>query len=181
MPPILHIGCSAVAICLLLCATPLLSLAACSGSDVTDNSASQHRPDPRYSPREVVGLAFEALAHKDVPYRDAGIRTVFCFASPANKRITGPFARFALMLHRHAFGPMLHHAEAEYRPIQLRAVRVRQAVVLTARSGQPVGYRFELSRQMEPPFQGARMADSVMRFEGVMPSQQARADTQVRM
>jgi hypothetical protein len=34
---------------------------------------------------------------------------------------------------------------------------------------------------MEPPFQGARMADSVMRFEGVMPSQQARADTQVRM
>ncbi len=142
--------------------------------DSSKSLATQPKPSPEYSPKEVVRLLVEALADNDDPYANAGIDTVYRFASPANKRITGPLAHFTLMLHGRTYGPMLDHTAAEYSPMRIQGGRARQAIVLTTAGGQRVGYVFELSLQKQPPYEGAWMTDSVVRFE--VPSlQQARA------
>ena len=54
----------------------------------------QTKPDPSLSPQDVVSIQIEALRNNDTPYENRGIEVTFNFASPANKRITGPLERF---------------------------------------------------------------------------------------
>ena len=57
-------------------------------------SDSVPQPSPELSPREVVQLQVEALGTNDEPFAQAGVKAAFDFASPANKRATGPLERF---------------------------------------------------------------------------------------
>lgn len=127
--------------------------------------AHQIQPDPGYGPGEVIRLLLEALAHNDAPYQDAGIKTVYRFASPANKRLTGPLAHFTLMLHGPAYGPMLDYVAVEYGPLEVGVRRAQQPVIVTSSAGKRIGYIFELSRQTAAPFKGAWMTDGVTRVE----------------
>ena len=58
----------------------------------------QTEPDPSLSPQDVVSIQIEALQHNDTPYVDRGIEVTFNFASPTNKRVTGPLERFKAMV-----------------------------------------------------------------------------------
>ena len=51
-------------------------------------------PDPSYGAERVVGIQLDALGSNDDPIPDAGINTAYNFASPANRRQTGPLDRF---------------------------------------------------------------------------------------
>ena len=66
-------------------------------------------PGPEYGPADVVRIQVQALAHNDTPYRNAGIEVAFRFASPANKRVTGPLWRFIQMLYNPTYRPFLDH------------------------------------------------------------------------
>lgn len=52
-------------------------------------------PDPRLSPADVVRIQLESLRTNGLS--DNGIDTTYRFASPSNKKVTGPYARFAQM------------------------------------------------------------------------------------
>ena len=52
-------------------------------------------PKPELTPEQVVEIQVEALRKNDVPTPDAGIATTFRFASPGNRKVTGPLERFA--------------------------------------------------------------------------------------
>jgi hypothetical protein len=67
------------------------------------------RPSPQLSAAEVVTIQLEALQHNDEPYIDAGIAQSWLLAHPANKRVTGPYSRFADMLRSPAFAAILDH------------------------------------------------------------------------
>ncbi len=110
-------------------------------------------------------LQIEALGDNDRPYSDAGIEITFRFASPANKKVTGPLQRFIEMVHNPAYRPMLNHRGARYGKLKQDGHQAFQTVILIAREGGPVGYRFQLSKQTEVPFKDCWMTDSVMRFE----------------
>ena len=57
------------------------------------------RPDPSLAPALVVRLQLLALsAARQVADRAAGFDKAFCFASPSNKRFTGPAQRFGQMI-----------------------------------------------------------------------------------
>ncbi len=45
------------------------------------------KPDPVYTPDEVVGIQMRALGKNNQPYDNAGIELTFRFASPGNKKI----------------------------------------------------------------------------------------------
>ncbi len=47
------------------------------------------------------------------PYEDRGIEVTFNFASPTNKRMTGPLERFKVMVRNSVYGPMINHRSAE--------------------------------------------------------------------
>ena len=116
-------------------------------------------PHPDLTPRQVVAVQLEALRANDDPHPDAGIATTFGFASEANRRVTGPVARFANMLHNPAYRPMLNHSSAQSGPMQVEGDVARTQVVLLGGDGRLVAYDFTLSRD---PATGCWLTDSVL-------------------
>lgn len=147
--------------------------------DRETNPGASSWPSADYSPRQVVRLVVEALARNDVPHADAGIAAVFRFASPANRRITGPLGRFTRMLHGQTYGPMLDHLAAAYGVLRIDGRYAVQPVIITTADGERAGYVFELSRQTRPPYAGVWMTDAVRRFEVEQDLRQARGPSQV--
>jgi hypothetical protein len=119
-------------------------------------------PSPDWSPEDVVRLQVDALGRNDMPHDDAGIEAAFRFASPANKRATGPLERFRLLFETEAYGPMLDHDGARYSAVQQTATQARMGVMLSTESGS-VGYVFRLSKQTQTPYQDCWMTDGVRR------------------
>ena len=126
------------------------------------------QPSPDLSPEEVVRAQLGALQHNDEPFEDAGIGTAFNFASPNNKRATGPLERFALLFDTPAYRPMLNHASADYGPFEIRGDAARGRVVLSTPQGERVGYEFTLSRQTGT-LEGVWLTDGVRRYEVPQP------------
>ncbi len=122
-------------------------------------------PSPAYGPDEVIRLQLEALAANDDPHEDAGIEVAFRLASPANKRVTGPLARFIAMEHNALYGPLLNHRAVRYGALRLEDDPAAQTVIVTAGDGEVVAYLFVLSRQQGGACDGCWMTDSVLRFE----------------
>jgi hypothetical protein len=128
-------------------------------------SDSIPEPSPELSPRKVVQLQVEALGANDEPYEDAGIEAAFNFASPANKRATGPLERFRTLFDTPAYGPMIDHKGATYSAAQVEGRMAQMGVILTVEDDEQVGYLFQLSKQTDPPFEDCWMTDAVVRVE----------------
>ncbi len=127
----------------------------------------QTEPDPSLSPQDVVSIQIEALRNNDIPYEDRGIEVTFNFASPANKRMTGPLERFKLMVHDPVYGPMVNHRSANYENLLVEGEFARIDVVLNTKEGAYLGYRFILSRQHGNEHEGSWMTDAVIPFDVV--------------
>ena len=128
-------------------------------------SDSIPQPSPELSPREVVQLQVEALGTNDEPFAQAGVKAAFNFASPANKRATGPLERFQTLFDTPAYGPMIDHEGATYSQVRVKGRRAQMGVLLNVKDGGQVGYVFRLSKQTKPPHQACWMTDGVMRVE----------------
>ena len=127
-------------------------------------------PNAELTPDQVVRIQVEALGANDVPEQNAGIAVTFRFASPSNRRVTGPLNRFILMVSNPMYKPMLNHRRAEYEPIKIEGDNASQIVVLTAEDGSRAGYLFVLSKQQGSGCDACWMTDSVMRLQ--VPEQQ---------
>ena len=125
----------------------------------------QVEPDPSLSARDVVSIQIEALQNNDTPYENRGIELAFNFASPANKRITGPLERFKLLVRNPIYGPMIDHLSAEYRNVKVEGGVAQIDVFLNSREGEYLGYRFILSRQHGNQYEGSWMTDAVIRLD----------------
>jgi hypothetical protein len=117
------------------------------------------QPNPALSPEQVVKIQLEALKNNDET--NHGIEITFNFASPTNKKYTGPLPRFIQMVKNPLYRPMLNHRSAEYEPIEVSGDTARQRVILTGADGQTVIYLFSLSKQVDGPWKGCWMTDSV--------------------
>jgi len=119
-------------------------------------------PSPRHSPADVVRIQVEALARNGKLEADAGIGIAWRFASPANRAMTGPWARFVEIVRDPAYRPMLDHVRAEYGDVVLHGRHALQTVSLEARDGRVVRYLFQLTRQMAGPLAGCWLTDAVL-------------------
>lgn len=124
----------------------------------------QTEPDPSLSPQDVVSIQIEALHRNDTPYEDRGIEVTFNFASPTNKRMTGPLERFKVMVRNPIYGPMINHRSAEYLNVRVEDDFAQVDVILQSKDGQYFGYRFTLSRQHDNQYEGSWMTDAVSQF-----------------
>lgn len=120
------------------------------------------QPTPDLAPAQVVRLQVEALANNDTPRANAGIETAFRFASPANKRATGPLERFQMLFDTPTYGPMIDHASAQYSAPQVNGRTAQVGAILTTKDGERVGYLFRLSKQAEGPYEACWMTDAVI-------------------
>jgi hypothetical protein len=117
------------------------------------------QPDPELSPEEVVRIQVEALQNNDAA--DTGIEITFRFASPANKKATGPLFRFTQLVKNPVYRPMLNHKLAEYGPMEQDGDKATQQVTIVEQDGSATVYLFSLSRQSEPPCLGCWLTDRV--------------------
>ncbi len=125
----------------------------------------QTEPDPSLSPQDVVSIQIEALGNNDTPYENRGIEVTFNFASPANKRMTGPLERFKVMVRNPTYGPMIDHRSAKYENLVVEGESARIDVILISKENEYLGYRFFLSRQQGNEYEGSWMTDAVIPFD----------------
>ena len=125
----------------------------------------QTNPDPSLSPQDVVSIQIEALRNNDTPYENRGIEVTFNFASPENKRTTGPFERFAAMVRHPIYAPMINHRAANFENFIIEGEIARIDVILSSKDGMYLGFRFTLSRQHGNQYEGTWMTDAVVPFE----------------
>ncbi len=137
------------------------------GAPVGAADLARTEPDPSLSPRDVVNIQVEALRNNDTPYEDRGVEVTLNFASPANKRMTGPLERFKAMVHDPVYGPMINHRSARYENFLVEGDLARVDVILSSKEGEYLGYRFILSRQHGNQYEGSWMTDAVIRFDVV--------------
>lgn len=103
-------------------------------------------PDPSYSPAAVIDTQLSALANNDDPVTNAGIKTAYNFASPSNRRATGPLDRFVKMVNGPQYAPMIDHEEAVVGPLEQEGNSAHQRVTLTGPDGRTVTYVFGVSQ-----------------------------------
>ncbi len=120
-------------------------------------------PGPRkeYTAEQVVKILMDALQNNDE--KDAGIATVFNFASPGNKKFTGPLERFIPMVKSAAYRPMLNFKSAEYGEMTTKDDHAEQSVTLTTTEGDVAVYLFQLSKQSDGDVKDCWMTDGVVR------------------
>ncbi len=119
-------------------------------------------PDPSRGPGAVVETQLTALADNDAPVENAGIKTAYNFASPANRRATGPLDRFIEMVEGPQYAPMIDHVSAVTGPVERDGSRATQRVTLTGPRGRTVTYRFGVSKGADGPFDGCWLTDRVV-------------------
>jgi hypothetical protein len=141
------------------------ALFAATVAPVVADDLPQTKPDPSLSPQDVVSIQIEALRNNDTPYENRGIEVTFNFASPANKRMTGPIERFAAMVRNPIYAPMINHQTARYGKLMIEGDIASIDVILISEDGAYVGYRFTLSRQHGNQYEGSWMTDAVVPFE----------------
>ena len=120
-------------------------------------------PEPELKPNDVVRLQLLAMQQNDDS--DFGIEVTFRFASPANKKQTGPLKRFIGLVRNPSYRPLLNHTNATFLELTVEEVFAVQDVIITTYNGERIGYRFRLSIQKGPLYPGCWMTDSVTPFK----------------
>lgn len=93
-------------------------------------------PDESYGPGKVIELQLDALATNNDPFKNAGIGVAYNFASPANRRTTGPFDQFTAMVTSPRYSPMVDHVDAETGPLEREDTIAEQRVTITGPTGR---------------------------------------------
>ena len=120
-------------------------------------------PEPELKPNDVVRLQLLAMQQNDDS--DFGIEVTFRFASPANKKQTGPLKRFIRLVRNPSYRPLLNHINATFLELNIEEDFAVQDVIITTSNGKRIGYRFRLSIQKGPLYPDCWMTDSVIPFK----------------
>jgi hypothetical protein len=120
------------------------------------------RPSPSLSPEAVVRLQLDALRHNDEPYPNSGIETAFVFASPAVRRVVGPFGRFSKLLRSEQYEPLLGFDRVGTTPIEVADDDARQEVTVVDHDGHETVYEFRVARQVAGRFVDCWLTEAVV-------------------
>ncbi len=66
------------------------------------------KPNKNLNPYDVIKIQLEALKNNDP--QDKGIKQTWLFAHPDNKKATGPFARFRIMIYGQQYKHLVNHS-----------------------------------------------------------------------
>ena len=122
-------------------------------------------PSPELSPKDVVEIVLGSMANNDSPKPDAGLQQAFEFASPSNKRTTGPFWHFKAIVEQPAYAPLINHTrralgEPEFAGNNTASI----PIMVVGSNGEVAGYLWSLSKQSGGDYQDSWMTDSVRRI-----------------
>ena len=102
------------------------------------------QPAPDLSPVDVVTYQLKSLQENT---NGEGIADTFRFASPANKRVTGPIERFSRLFDHIQYRPMLNHQSAQVTLLSNNGTVAEVLTEVIDQDGSIHQYRFRLSIQ----------------------------------
>ena len=70
-------------------------------------------PNIYLKPLDVLSIQLDALQRNNIPFKDAGIKQVWDFAHPDNKKITGPLEKFTQMIYSENYKILISHVNSE--------------------------------------------------------------------
>ncbi|MFZ9021652.1 MAG: hypothetical protein ACO2ZA_00975 [Litorivicinaceae bacterium] len=122
-------------------------------------------PSPDFSPSDVVEIVLGSMAKNDSPTPDAGLQQAFVFASPANKRSTGPFWHFKAIVKQPTYEPLINHTsrtlgQPEYAGTHSASI----PLIVISSNGEAAGFLWSLSKQSSGDHADSWMTDSVTRI-----------------
>ena len=117
-------------------------------------------PNAQRSPEEVVRLQLTGLS--DETPDGVGILQCYCFASPANRAITGPLDRFGAMVRQGPYQCMARPSALLIGRPQHDQRVARVLVTVIDENSRVRAFTFVLARQQEPPFQDCWMTEAVL-------------------
>ena len=115
-------------------------------------------PHPDFSPQQVVRIQLAALQNNDA--LDRGIEICFRFASPTNKRQTGPLPRFIRMIENGPYSLMLRYRDAVFEPMEVSGRLAKQTVTLFG-EGEAMTFTFHLGQQAGEACRDCWMTEAV--------------------
>ena len=122
-------------------------------------------PSPEFSPKDVVEIVLGSMANNDSPSPDAGLQQAFEFASPLNKRSTGPFWHFKAIVEQPAYAPLINHTRRKLGEPEFAGNNTASIPIMVVGSnGEVAGYLWSLSKQSGGDYQDSWMTDSVRRI-----------------
>jgi hypothetical protein len=122
------------------------------------------RPNPSFSPEAVIELQLEALRVNDDPYPNSGVETAFVFASPAVRRVVGPYERFEEIVTSERYEPLVDFDRVGTTPIELSGDDARQEVTVVDDGGHETVYEFRVARQPVGKFADCWLTEAVVRI-----------------
>jgi hypothetical protein len=121
-------------------------------------------PSPNFSPTDVVNIVLGGMANNDSPTPDAGLQQAFQFASPSNKKATGPFWHFKAIVEQPAYAPLINHASRTLGKPRFTGTNAATVpLVVVGTNGEVAGYLWSLSKQIGGDHTGSWLTDSVVR------------------
>ena len=66
------------------------------------------QPNQKFDPYDVVKIQLDALKNNDE--KDMGIKQTWLFAHPDNKKFTGPYSRFRIMIYGQQYKYLINHS-----------------------------------------------------------------------
>ena len=70
--------------------------------------AELSKPNKEFKPYDVIKIQLEALKNNDE--KDNGIKQTWLFAHPNNKKVTGPYERFRVMIYGQQYKFLINHS-----------------------------------------------------------------------
>jgi len=117
-------------------------------------------PSPELEPPAVVRIQVEVLRKNSA--LNKGIQLTYRFASPDNKRYTGPLNRFTEMVRSAPYHRLLNHLNAHYGPVAVSGDEAYQVVTIIDEAGAEAAYVWVLSLQSEDEFKDGWTTDAVI-------------------
>ncbi len=137
----------------------VLLLALCTSIGWTQQTTDLSlQPNPTLTAQEVVDFQLTALQQAS----DEGISATFRFASPANRKMTGPISRFSKLFDAPQYRPMLENQGTQIKLVSNNGFNAELLAGVVDKSGDLHWYRFRLSKQSESPYENCWMTDAVV-------------------
>lgn len=121
--------------------------------------ANLTKPSPDLAPEQVVRIQVDALANSDDPL---SVLQCMVFASPQNRIVTGPVARFGLMMRASPFNVFRDARSVLVGRAEFPEGRARVLVTVVDGKSRPHAFVWVLAPQTVPPFSDCWMTEGVM-------------------
>jgi len=115
----------------------------------TNLNAKIIKPANNFTPYDIVKIQLDALQKNNQTQGDLGIKQVWLFAHPENKKVTGPYERFKSMIYGKQYKILLNHSSHKINLIMNTNEKYIYGVELLDKNKQLFFYEWHVQKATE--------------------------------